>query len=78
MFHGLFSSALAEAAATATPAITAAPEATQAPIDMGQLMSNGLTTTLFGLGGVFLVLFLFYGVIKLMQRVKDKEETDEE
>ncbi len=65
MLHRLFTSALAEAA---SPAVT------KAPIDMGKLMSDGLTTTLFGLGGVFLVLCIFFGVIKLMQRVKEKEE----
>ena len=69
MFHGLFASALAETAAAATPAPA---------IDMGKLMSDGLTTTVYGLGGVFLVLFILFGVIKLMQRVKDKEASDEE
>ena len=69
MFHGLFASALAETAATAT---------SQPAIDMGKLMNDGLTTTVYGLGGVFLVLCFFYGVIKIMQKVKDKEGADEE
>ena len=69
MFQGLFASALAETTATA---------ATQPAIDTGKLLSDGLTTTVYGLGGVFLVLFILFGVIKLMQRIKEKEETDEE
>ncbi len=69
MFHGLFASALAETASTA---------GTQPALDMGKLMNDGLTTTVYGLGGVFLVLCIFYSVIKLMQKVKDKEPADEE
>ena len=34
------------------------------------LMTKGLVATAFGLGGVFLVLFLFYFTIKMMQKVK--------
>lgn len=66
MFKWLFASALAESAAPAT---------TTAFSDT--LLGKGLITTLFGMGGVFLVLFIFFGVIKLMQRIKEKEETEE-
>ncbi len=38
------------------------------------LLEKGLTVTGIGLAGVFLVLCLFYVTIKLMQRVKTKEE----
>lgn len=34
------------------------------------LMSKGLLTTVLGLAGVFLVLFLFYLTIKAMQKIK--------
>jgi len=34
------------------------------------LIEKGLVATAFGLGGVFLVLFLFFATIKLMQNIK--------
>lgn len=63
MFKWLFASALAETAVS--NAQTAAFSDT--------LMGKGLITTGFGLAGVFLVLCLFFLVIKLMQKIKDKE-----
>lgn len=38
------------------------------------LMTKGLLTTLMGLLGVFLVLTLFFVTIKLMQRIRTREE----
>ncbi len=38
------------------------------------LMGKGLVTTVLGLLGVFLVLTVFFITIKLMQRIKPKEE----
>lgn len=38
------------------------------------LMSKGLLTTVFGLLGVFMVLALFFVTIKLMQRIKTKDD----
>ena len=63
MFKWLFASALAESSASAVE--------TSAFSDT--LMGKGLLTTGLGLAGVFLVLCLFYLVIKLMQRIKEKE-----
>lgn len=63
MFKWLFASALAE---SASPAVE-----TSAFSDT--LMGKGLITTGLGLAGVFLVLCLFYLVIKLMQKIKEKE-----
>jgi len=34
------------------------------------LMTKGLVATAFGLGGVFLVLLLFFLTIKVMQKIK--------
>lgn len=85
MFKWLFASAFAESAVPAAGTVTqtAAPVAetviqTAAPAVKAAafsdtLMGKGLITTGLGLAGVFLVLCLFYLVIKLMQRVKDKE-----
>ncbi len=69
MFFRIFTAGLAEAAA---PAATASPAAASAPIDWAKLANDGLTTTLFGLGGVFLVLFLFFLIIKGMQKIKSE------
>ena len=63
MFNWLFVSALAESAASAA----------QAPAFSDTLMGKGLITTVFGLAGVFLVLLIFFLLIKLMQRIKEKE-----
>ena len=41
------------------------------------LITKGLLTTLFGLLGVFLVLFLFFIAIKLMQNIGKKSQTKE-
>lgn len=38
------------------------------------LFTKGLLTTLIGLVGVFLVLTLFFFTIKLMQRIKTRDE----
>jgi hypothetical protein len=64
---------------SATEAVTAAVTATpSAGLTSLPLVSRGLLTTLFGLLGVFLVLFLFFVAIKLMQRIgKDKETAKE-
>ncbi len=51
--------ALAEGAETAP----------QASFQLGSLMLNGLTVTVVGLLGVFLVLLLFFLVIKGMQKL---------
>jgi hypothetical protein len=66
MFKWLFASALAE---------TAAPAASVPFAD--SLMGKGLTTTVLGLAGVFLVLFLLFVIIKGMQHIKDKEEEED-
>jgi hypothetical protein len=67
MFKWLFASALAESAAPVTyPPFT------------GSLIGKGLITTACGLAGVFLVLFIFFGVIKLLQRVKESDSDSEE
>ncbi len=63
MFKWLFASALAENAAPLAQ--------TSAPAFADTLMGKGLITTGLGLAGVFLVLCLFYVVIKAMQRVKE-------
>lgn len=57
----LFTSA--EAAAPVASELTALP-----------LFTKGLLTTVMGLLGVFLVLALFFITIKLMQRIKPKDE----
>lgn len=56
---------MAEAAGTeaAAPGLAALP-----------LLTKGLLTTLIGLVGVFLVLTLFFFTIKLMQRIKTRDE----
>lgn len=59
----LFASALAETAEVA------AEGAASSFSDMS-LMSKGLLTTALGLAGVFLVLFIFYITIKIMQKIK--------
>jgi hypothetical protein len=38
------------------------------------IITKGLMTTALGLLGVFLVLGIFFGTIKLMQRIKTKDE----
>jgi hypothetical protein len=63
MFKWLFVSALAESTVPAA----------QTTAFSDTLMGKGLITTGFGLAGVFLVLFIFFLVIKLMQRIKEKE-----
>lgn len=63
MFKWLFASALAESAVPAA----------QTTALSDTLMGKGLITTGFGLAGVFLVLFIFFLVIKLMQRIKEKD-----
>lgn len=55
-------STLTEAAAAASTPLTALP-----------LFTKGLLVTLIGLLGVFLVLALFFVTIKLMQRIKTKD-----
>ncbi len=70
MFKWLFASALAETVTAVQE--TAAPVVTT-PASSDTLMGKGLITTGFGLAGVFLVLCLFFLVIKLMQKIKDKE-----
>ncbi len=63
MFKWLFASALAEGTAPVA----------QTTAFSDSLMGKGLITTGFGLAGVFLVLCLFFVVIKLMQGIKEKE-----
>jgi len=63
MFKWLFASAAAESVSTAV--------STSAPAFTDTLMGKGLTTTVLGLGGVFLVLFLFFLIIKGMQKIKE-------
>ncbi len=63
MFSWLFASAMAQS-------VEAAME-TSAPAFADTLMGKGLITTGLGLSGVFLVLCLFFLVIKLMQRIKN-------
>lgn len=46
-------------------------------IDM-ELIKQGLEVTGLGLGGVFLVLMLFYGVTKLMNTLSEKYASKEE
>ena len=53
--------------ASATQSLTALP-----------MVTRGLLTTLFGLLGVFLVLLLFFGAIKLMQNIREKPEDAKE
>jgi len=64
-------SALTETA-VATAAITEQTKLTSLP-----LITKGLLTTLFGLLGVFLVLFLFFLAIKLMQGFGKKSDSKE-
>lgn len=67
---GMWLSTLTQAvAATAAPVSTAL---TELP-----LFTKGLLTTLFGLLGVFLVLFLFFLAIKLMQNFGKKSNSKE-
>ena len=67
---GMWLSTLTQAvAATAAPARSAL---TSLP-----LFTKGLLTTLFGLLGVFLVLFLFFLAIKLMQNIGKKSDSKE-
>lgn len=66
-----FLSLLSEAAASAVPA------AADKSVTAMSLLSKGLVTTLFGLLGVFLVLTLFFVTIKLMQRIKSRENKAE-
>ncbi len=63
MFKWLFASAAAESAI--------APAASAAPAFADSLLGKGLTTTVLGLAGVFLVLCIFFVVIKIMQRIKE-------
>lgn len=64
---GHWLSMLSEAAVAATPVET------NAYADLS-LMTKGLLTTVVGLLGVFLVLTLYYATIKLMQRIKAKNQ----
>lgn len=64
---------LAEAVAPASA--EALPKATRSLVEL-PLMSKGLLTTVVGLLGVFLVLGLLFGTIKLMQRIKSKESEE--
>jgi len=61
MFKWLFTSALAE---------SVVPVAETSDFSH-TLIGKGLITTGFGLAGVFLVLCLFYLIIKLMQKIKN-------
>ncbi|MEG1890605.1 MAG: hypothetical protein RSB91_00055 [Clostridia bacterium] len=62
---------------TMSDAVAAA--VTQAPVSSGlvalPLFTKGILTTVIGLLGVFLVLALFFGMIKLMQFIKPKQES---
>lgn len=66
--------ALSEAAATAVPEV--ADNAAKAASSLAELplMSKGLLTMGIGLAGVFLVLTLYFLTIKLMQRIKTKQQ----
>ena len=61
--------------------LTQAVAATAAPVSTSltnlPLFTKGLLTTLFGLLGVFLVLFLFFLAIKLMQNFGKKSNSKE-
>lgn len=65
MFKWLFATALAETIVPAAPSSFA-----------DSLVGKGLTTTVLGLAGVFLVLCLLFVIIKGMQHIKDKEEEE--
>ena len=41
------------------------------------LLEKGLEVTIFGLLGVFAVLLLFYVVVILLDKIKDKDEAEE-
>lgn len=60
---GVVEGQAAEAVGKANEGLTALP-----------LLTKGLLTTLLGLLGVFLVLAIYFITIKLMQRVKPKED----
>ena len=65
---GAWLSTLTEAAATTTAHVYTQNALTGLPT-----LDKALLTTLFGLGGVFLVLLLFFFAIKLMQGFGKKE-----
>ena len=76
-----------EPTAEPTSAPTAAPTATvepteptnsPAPAEEGNdLLMDGVAVCVFGLGGVFLVLILFYLTIKGIQKIPEPKESEE-
>lgn len=47
-------------------------------IDMDKLIGQGLEATLYGMGGVFAVLILFYFITKLLLYVSNRLSKNEE
>ena len=72
MMNWLFTMSEAAAGLAEADALTAATANNSALVEL-PLISKGLLATGLGLLGVFLVLGLFFGTIKLMQRIKVKE-----
>jgi hypothetical protein len=64
---------LAEDAVTATAAATTGTDLASLP-----LFTRSLMTALFGLAGVFLVLFLFYIAIRLLRNIGEKKADTKE